>query len=160
MRSSTSIWSNPLYFLAFGFGAGTFPWMPGTIGTLVAIPIYLLLKDLPLSAYAILLGVFFLFGIWCCQITEKALGRSDHPGIVWDEIVGYLATMFSAPHGLVWVILGFVLFRAFDIFKPWPIDWLNRHLHGGFGIMADDVMAAVYSWIIIQMISAVLAFYV
>ncbi len=160
MRSSSlSIWSNPLYFLAFGFGAGSFPWMPGTMGTLVAIPIYLLMNDLPLSVYGILVLIFFIFGIWCCQVTEKALGIPDYPGIVWDEIVGYLVTMFNAPHGLLWVILGFVLFRIFDIFKPWPIDWLNKHLHGGLGIMADDVMAAVYSWIIIQMISAVLAFY-
>ena len=123
-------WRNPIHFLAFGFGSGAMPKAPGTWGTLAAIPIYLLL-------------LLTLVGIWLCHRTASDMGVHDHPGIVWDEIVGYLITMIVAPVGWIWIVVGFFLFRFFDIIKPWPIRWVDRHVHGGFGIMLDDVLAGL-----------------
>jgi phosphatidylglycerophosphatase A len=138
------------HFLAFGFGAGKAPVAPGTFGTLVAIPLYLLLMHLPWPLYAaIVLGMFAL-GVWLCQVTERDLGVHDHPGIVWDEIVGYLITMFMAPAGWVWIAAGFVLFRLFDIWKPFPIRQLERRIRGGFGNMLDDALAGFYALAVLQ----------
>jgi len=148
-----SIWTNPVHFLAFGFGAGTFPFAPGTCGTLIAIPLYLLIYDLPWIYYAIILGVVLIAGVWICDVAERVTGVPDHPGIVWDEIAGFLLTMFLVPHGLLWLTLGFVLFRVFDIWKPWPIAWFDRHLKGGLGVMFDDVLAAMYAWSILQLLA-------
>ena len=147
-----SVWKNPIHFLASGFGSGLLPKIPGTWGTLVAIPIYLLLSPLSLPLYALILLIMFLVGIWLCDVTAKAWGLYDHPAIVWDEIVGYLLTMYAAPHGWVWIIMGFVLFRLFDIWKPWPISWMDRRITGGLGIMLDDVAAAFLSWIALHLI--------
>lgn len=134
-----------VHFLAFGFGAGRIPVAPGTFGTLAAIPVYLLLMHAPWPAYAaIVLGMFAL-GVWLCHATERDLGVHDHPGIVWDEIVGYLITMFTAPDGWEWIVLGFVLFRLFDIWKPFPIRQLERRIQGGLGNMLDDALAGFYS---------------
>ena len=85
--------------------------------------------------------MMFVLGIWICGYSAKALGVHDHPAIVWDEIVGYLITMTALPAGLLWPIVGFLLFRLLDIWKPWPISWCDRHIQGGFGIMIDDVLA-------------------
>jgi phosphatidylglycerophosphatase A len=138
-------WRNPRHLLAFGFGAGAVRRAPGTVGTLVAIPVYLLLQHLPFTAYAALLVAGFVAGIWLCGATARDLGVHDHPGIVWDEIIGFLLTMALAPPGWGWVLAGFLLFRLFDIAKPWPIRWVDRRVSGGFGIMFDDVLAAVYA---------------
>ncbi|MEW6331025.1 MAG: phosphatidylglycerophosphatase A [Pseudomonadota bacterium] len=139
-----------VHFLAFGFGAGKAPVAPGTFGTLAAIPLYLLLMYLPWPLYAaIVLGMFAL-GVWLCQVTERDLGVHDHPGIVWDEIVGYLITMFMAPAGWVWIVAGFVLFRLFDIWKPFPIRQLERRIQGGFGNMLDDALAGFYALAVLQ----------
>jgi len=138
------------FFLAHGFGSGKLPWAPGTFGTLVAIPIYLLIYPFPYPLYAAIVGVMFVVGVWLCQITEQALGAHDHPSIVWDEIVGYLITMFMAPSGWVWVLMGFVLFRALDIWKPFPIRQIERRVRGGFGNMLDDALAALYAWLVLQ----------
>jgi phosphatidylglycerophosphatase A len=92
----------------------------------------------------------FVFGIWLCQITEQALGAHDHPSIVWDEIVGFLITMFMVPIGWEWMIAGFLLFRAFDIWKPFPIRQIERRVRGGLGNMLDDALAAVYAWFVLQ----------
>jgi len=148
--STFSIWTNPIYFLAFGFGSGLSPVAPGTCGTLAAIPLYLLIKDLPLIIYlAIVIGAI-IFGTYLCEETSKALEVHDHPGIVWDEIAGYLLTMTAAPHGWMWVALGFGLFRFFDILKPFPIGYFDEKVQTGFGIMLDDLLAAVYAWLILQ----------
>lgn len=133
----------PIHGLAFGFGSGLSPKAPGTAGTVMAIPLYLLFEGLPLLHYSVLLVVTFLLGVYLCHKTAEDLGVHDHPGIVWDEFVGYWITMFAAPAGWLWILIGFVLFRLFDILKPWPISWCDKHVDGGFGIMIDDVLAGL-----------------
>lgn len=142
--------TNPNHLFAFGFGSGLAPKAPGTFGTLAAIPIYWLIQDLSVPIYLAWLLVTFCVGVYWCHQSSKALGVHDHSGIVWDEMVGYWLTMFLAPAGWLWIILGFVLFRIFDIIKPWPIGWLDRHVEGGLGIMVDDILAAIYALIILQ----------
>lgn len=144
---------NPLHFAAFGFGSGCSPKAPGTVGTLVAIPIYVCFSDLPLLWYGLILVASFIFGVWVCDRASKALGVHDHGGIVWDEFVGYWITMFAAPQGWAWIIVGFVLFRLFDIWKPKPIDILDKKVHGGLGIMLDDVLAGLYAWGVMQLLA-------
>lgn len=136
---------NPIHLLAFGLGSGVSPVAPGTLGTLVAVPLYLLLEPLSLFSYLVTVAVAFVAGVWLCEQTSKDLGVHDHGGIVWDEIVGYLVTMALAPEGWLWMLVGFVLFRIFDIFKPWPIGLLDKHVGGGFGIMVDDLLAGIYA---------------
>ena len=143
MNSNRAILANPIHLLAFGFGAGLSPKAPGTMGTVVAVLIYLVLPSMPPIIYAGLVLLSFVFGIWICGKTAEDLGVHDHGGIVWDEFVGYWITMFMAPSGLFWVLLGFVLFRLLDIFKPWPIKWADKELAGGLGIMLDDVLAGI-----------------
>jgi len=145
-----SVWHNPIHFLAFGFGSGAMPFAPGTFGTLAALPVYLLMQPLNLWAYLVVVLVMLLVGIWLCHVTSRDLGVHDHAGIVWDEIVGYLITMIAAPSGWQWIVAGFVLFRFFDIIKPWPIGWVDRRIHGGMGIMLDDVLAGVLAWVVLQ----------
>ena len=134
---------HPVHFLALGFGSGLAPKAPGTFGTLAVIPVYLLLAQC--STFYYLAGVFALSlaGIWICDFTSQKLGVHDHPGIVIDEFAGYLITMIALPVSLFWVVAGFILFRLFDILKPWPISWLDKHVHGGLGIMLDDLLAGL-----------------
>lgn len=134
---------DPGHFLALGFGSGLAPRAPGTFGTLAAIPVYLLCAQLPLPGYLLAVVGAFLLGIYLCGRTARALGVHDHPGIVWDEVVGFLLTMAWAPPGSQWIVAGFLCFRLFDILKPWPIRVLDRRLHGGLGIMLDDVLAGL-----------------
>ncbi len=122
---------------------------PGTFGTLVGIPFYLLLRLAPTLIYALIVVALFLFGVWISQIAEKQLGQHDHRAIVWDEIVGFLITMFLAPAGWLWIFIGFLLFRAFDVWKPFPIRALER-LPGGLGVMADDALAGGYACLLLQ----------
>ena len=143
MNSNKAILANPIHLLAFGFGAGLSPKAPGTVGTAVAVLIYLALPSMSPIIYAGLVLLSFIFGIWLCGKTAEDLGVHDHGGIVWDEFVGYWITMFMAPSGLFWVLLGFGLFRLLDIFKPWPIKWADKELAGGLGIMLDDVLAGI-----------------
>lgn len=137
-------------FFAFGFGAGKAPVAPGTFGTLVGIPFYLVLLPLSAVSYAVVVLLMFGLGVWFCHVTEKGLGVHDHPGIVWDEIVGYLITMFMAPVGWVWIVAGFLLFRLFDIWKPFPIRQIERRIQGGLGNMLDDALAGVYALAVLQ----------
>ncbi len=143
---------HPLRFLAFGFGSGLVPKAPGTAGTLMAIPIYLFIQPLSLSVYLSIVAAFFLLGIWICQHTVTVLGTPDHSAIVWDEITGYLLAMTLAPAGWVWIVAGFVLFRFFDIVKPWPITWCDEHVHGGLGVMLDDLVAGVFAAVVMQVV--------
>lgn len=136
---------NPIHLLSFGFGSGLSPFAPGTMGTIIAIPIFLAMSQLPLALYILIVAIIFSIGCWTSAKTAKALNVHDHPGIVIDEIVGYLITMILVPVTWYWVILGFVLFRLFDIWKPWPISIVDKQVKGGFGIMIDDVLAALYS---------------
>ncbi|MEW8028913.1 MAG: phosphatidylglycerophosphatase A [Candidatus Thiodiazotropha sp.] len=137
--------SKPVHLLAFGFGSGLLPKAPGTYGTLVGIPFYLLLQPLSLSLYMLFVLLAFVAGLWICQRTSDDLGVHDHSGIVWDEIVGFLVGMAFAPPGWVWIVIGFLLFRLFDILKPWPILWIDRRVKGGLGIMLDDLLAGLYT---------------
>ncbi|ATG73160.1 phosphatidylglycerophosphatase A [Zobellella denitrificans] len=148
--------SNPLHLLALGFGSGLSPVMPGTMGTLAAIPLYLLVQGLPLWAYLGLLVLGFVAGIKICEAATRAIGRHDHGAIVWDEIIGFGITMIAAPAGWGWIAAGFVLFRFFDIAKPWPIRWFDRRVHGGVGIMLDDVIAGLFALACLQGLAAFL----
>lgn len=146
-----SVWRNPIHFLAFGLGSGAAPKAPGTFGTLAAVPLFIwFLQDLSATAYFIVLVVTSLVGIYLCGKTSKDLGVHDHSGIVWDEFVGFWITMWLAPAGWFYIVLGFVLFRLFDILKPWPISWIDKHVHGGFGIMLDDILAGIMSFVVLQ----------
>ena len=144
---------NPAGFLALGFGSGLVPLAPGTAGTLAAVPLYLLLQQLHPGFYLGLVCLLFLAGIPICAHIARQLDVHDHPGIVWDEIVGYLVTMIAAPAGWIWLVIGFVLFRLFDVAKPWPIRWCDRHVSGGLGIMLDDLLAGVFALIVIQLLN-------
>ena len=139
-------------FLAQGFGTGWSPLMPGTCGTLVGVGVYLLLPPLPLSGYFLITLSLLGIGIGICGRTARLIGNNDHPSIVFDEIVGFLITMIGAPDGWLWVVMGFVFFRLFDITKPWPIRWVERHFQGGLGIMLDDVVAGIFSLLCLQLI--------
>ncbi len=155
---SPSLLKNPIHALALGFGSGLAPRAPGTFGTLVGVGLYWLLQSMALSLtiyIALIVGCFFA-GIWICQYTANALGVHDHPAIVWDEVVGYLITMMFAPSGWLWMLIGFALFRLFDIWKPWPIRVIDRCMHGGLGIMLDDVLAAVYAAIVLALIAHIM----
>lgn len=141
--SFRSLLRNPVQFLAFGFGSGLAPRAPGTFGTLAAIPLYLLLVQGPWLFFATFVLVATLAGIYWCDRAARELGVHDHPGIVWDEIAGFLITMLLAPPGWPWLLAGFALFRLLDIWKPWPIRWADRKVGGGLGIMLDDVLAGI-----------------
>lgn len=142
--------TNPVHFLAFGFGSGLAPFAPGTFGTLMAIPLYLLMLKLSLVTYLIVIALVCLSGIWLCDKSSKLLGVHDHGGIVWDEFAGFFITMIAAPAGWIWIAIGFLLFRLFDIWKPWPISILDKKVEGGLGIMIDDIVAGVYALVCLQ----------
>jgi phosphatidylglycerophosphatase A len=144
---------HPVHLLSLGFGSGCAPKAPGTMGTLVGVLFYLPLQLLALPYYVAVVVFVSLLGIWLCGQTARALGVHDHPGIVWDEIAGYLLTMVAAPAGWGWIALGIVLFRIFDIWKPWPIGLLDKQLKGGLGVMADDLLAGIFSLTIMQIIA-------
>ncbi len=135
----------PLLFLALGFGAGLSPRAPGTAGTLVALPLAVLLQPLAWPAQLGVIVLAFAAGVFLCGRASAELGVADHPAIVWDEIVGYLLAVCGSA-GLAPLALGFLLFRGFDILKPWPISWLDRRVHGGLGIMLDDIVAGLAAW--------------
>lgn len=138
---------NPVHFLSLGFGSGLSPFAPGTFGTLAAIPLYLLIQPLSLSVYLLITLLTLVLGFYLCGQTAKALGVHDHGGIVWDEIVGFFITMIAVPLDWKWILAGFVLFRFFDIVKPWPIKWIDAKVSGGVGIMLDDVLAGIFALI-------------
>lgn len=148
-----SVWKNPYHFVAFGFGSGAVPFAPGTFGTLMAIPFYLAMQPLSPILYLLLLIGITLASMWLCDKVSKETHTHDHSGMCLDEIVGYLVTMFAAPKGFVWICIGFALFRFFDIVKPWPIDYVDTHVKGGVGMILDDVLAGVYSLIIIHILA-------
>lgn len=142
----------PACLLALGLGSGLSPKAPGTVGTLAAIPFYLLMQHLSLGMYLLVVLVSFMVGVWLCQRASDWLQEDDASPIVWDEFVGFWVTMIAAPTGWLWIVLGFVLFRFFDIIKPWPVSVADKKLHGGLGVMLDDVLAGGYAAILIQVI--------
>lgn len=147
------IWRNPLYFIAFGFGSGAIPFAPGTFGTLIAIPFYLLIRPINIYFYLALVLIFIMISSIICDRVSREMKVHDHPGINIDEFVGFFVTMIYAPSSWIWIIIGFILFRVFDILKPWPIRWLDENIKGGFGIVFDDVIAGIYASLILQLLS-------
>ncbi|WP_425443419.1 phosphatidylglycerophosphatase A family protein [Teredinibacter waterburyi] len=159
-QSSPAIGPNPRFsdllrdfklLLAFGFGSGLSPIVPGTMGTLSAVPFMLALLLLPLPAYLLCLLVASVFGVYLCGYASKRLGVHDHKGIVWDEYVGLWITFIAVPVSWQTLLAGFVLFRFFDMVKPWPISIADRKIHGGLGIMLDDILAGSAAWALMQL---------
>lgn len=140
---------DPLLWLAFGLGTGLAPRAPGTAGTLLGVLLQCGLVLLPVAWHYSVVLILVLVGIGLCGYAVRRLGVHDHPGIVWDEIAGFVLAMCFAPAGWQFLLAGFVLFRLFDIVKPWPIRWIDRHVHGGVGIMLDDLLAGVLAGILL-----------
>jgi phosphatidylglycerophosphatase A len=139
---------NPRDWPAFGFGFGLMPFAPGTWGSLPGIALWWITpKDIYWQSAVVMFC--FIAGIWLCGATARRIGVHDHGGIVWDEIVGMYLTLMAVPQQPAWVLGAFLLFRIADIWKPWPIRDLDHRLHGGLGIMLDDVVAALYAAIIL-----------
>lgn len=155
----TTDWRHPVLFFAFGFGSGLARKAPGTWGSLAALPCFVALSFLPPLFYWAFIVAATLFGFWVCGAAARLMNVHDHESIVWDEFVGqWLALTVLLPvsvwngQTLLWMLLGFGLFRFFDILKPWPISWVDRHVHGGFGIMLDDLLAGVFAGIVLAVI--------
>ena len=146
-------------FFAFGFGSGLSPFAPGTFGTLAAIPLYLILIQMSWPMYAWLVLIAFVVGVKLCDVTGGRLGVHDYGGIVWDEFVGFWITMFLISFTWQNVIIGFFVFRFFDIVKPPPIGWLDRKVSGGFGVMIDDVLAGFYSMLVMLLVDRYIPHY-
>jgi phosphatidylglycerophosphatase A len=141
---------HPAHLLALGLGAGLAPKAPGTAGTLIAFPIYWLAVGwLDAAGYLALLAALFLLGVWACERTGHALGAADHPAMVWDEVVAFLAVLFFTPAILAWQAGAFLLFRFFDILKPPPIRHVDRAIKNGWGVMLDDMLAAFYTVLVL-----------
>ncbi len=141
------LFAHPAHLVAFGFGSGLAPKAPGTVGTLLGLPLFWLIEaaatDRP-NQIALLVAAF-LFGVWACARAGRALGVADHGGIVWDEIVAFALVLVFTPPGWLWIAAAFALFRVFDILKPWPIRSADARLKNGFGVMFDDLLAAIYA---------------
>jgi len=142
--------SHPAHFLGFGFGSGLIPLMPGTMGSLAAIPLILLMSYLSLEIYLIITLISAIVGIKICDKVSADLGVHDHGSIVWDEIAGMMIVFIAIDISWHSLLIGFVLFRIFDILKPWPISFLDKNVHGGLGIMLDDLVAGVICLAIMQ----------
>ncbi len=136
---------DPVVFVAMGLGSGLSPKAPGTAGTLLTVPLVYFLQQQTFLVYALVTLFVLATGSWVCGYAAKKLQVHDHSGIVYDEVAGFLITMMLVPSGWYWMLAGFALFRFFDAAKPWPISWFDKNIHGGFGIMLDDVIAGVIS---------------
>ena len=150
---------SPAFWLASGLGSGLAPKAPGTVGTFLAVIPWLALRELPWVGYLVVVLATFAVGVWAAhQVIE--LIEVDDPGVVViDEWVGLWIGLFALPDGLHWLLAGVVLFRLFDIAKPWPVSWADRKLHGGFGAMFDDALAGVYTLLMIQAVAWLLPRY-
>lgn len=148
------------HWIAFGFGSGLAPKAPGTFGTLAAIPIYLLMSQLAWPYYLGLVLFFAILGVWACDRTARELGAKDPSAIVWDEFVGFFITMSVVPStqlttfhdAWLWILAGFLAFRIFDIWKPWPIRIIDERIDGGLGIMLDDVLAGLLAGLLLWVV--------
>jgi phosphatidylglycerophosphatase A len=154
-KLSASLLAQPVHLIAFGFGAGLVPKAPGTAGTLIAVVPAWLIAAWSWQAKAVFILVLFIFGVWICGESARRLQSHDHPAIVWDEVVGYLATCLVLPAEPLWLLVAFVLFRFFDIVKPWPIRDLDHRLHGGIGIMLDDIVAAAFAAVCLLLVRSI-----
>jgi phosphatidylglycerophosphatase A len=141
--------------LATGFGVGYSPVAPGTLGTLLAIPVYYFLSNISSPIYEITLIGFFFLSVWISENAEIFFGKKDDQRIVIDEMMGFLITMLWVPKTTHFIVIGFFLFRLFDILKPFPIRRLEKRLKGGYGVVLDDVMAGVYANIILHLVGRI-----
>lgn len=148
--TAKQIVKDPVMLLAFGFGSGLSKFMPGTLGTVAAIPLYFALLQTNDWVYLLFTLLSIVGGVFICDRAAKKLDVHDYGGIVWDEVAGFLITMLGIAFSWQSLLAGFALFRLFDIFKPWPIRWLDRHVEGGFGIMIDDVVAGIFAAIVMR----------
>ncbi|MET0378384.1 MAG: phosphatidylglycerophosphatase A [Spongiibacteraceae bacterium] len=146
---------NPIHLLACGFGSGLAPKAPGTFGTLAAFPLWYLLQMLSWPQYWVVVVAAFALGVFVCGRTAGDMGVHDHGALVWDEFVGLWVALACVPLDWFWIVLGFILFRVFDIWKPWPIRWFDRNLKGGLGVMTDDVVAGLLVLIILALLKAI-----
>ena len=142
------LFSDPAHFFALGAGVGLVPVLPGTVASLLGLPIFWLVGHLHWGLHWIILPGLFVLGVVASGRSARLLNDRDPSCVVIDEIFGMLFVLSLAPAGWIWLILVFFLFRAFDIFKPWPINLADMHVHGGFGIMLDDLLAGVYTLIV------------
>jgi phosphatidylglycerophosphatase A len=148
---------HPAHLIAFGFGVGLAPVAPGTWGTLLALPIFLLASPrLEPVEFLLMLAVMFALGVWACEVTGRAVGAADHGGMVWDETVAFLLVLFFAPATLPWHAAAFLLFRLFDILKPPPIRHYDRTLKNGLGVMLDDLIAAAYTLLVLAVVKTLI----
>lgn len=145
------VFSHPAHIVAFGFGAGLAPFAPGTFGTLLGWAIAWALPTESAGILLIVAGVLFLLGVWACEITGRHLGVSDHPAMVWDEVVAFLVILAIVPRTYFWQLAAFVAFRFFDIAKPPPIRYLERRYGGGLGVMFDDIVAALFALLVLAL---------
>lgn len=151
--SAAFLLAHPAHFVALGFGTGLAPVAPGTVGTLLAFPVYHVLAGrlAPPELLAVIAGLFGL-GIWACRRTGHDLGIADHSAMNWDEVVAFLLILAIAPSGLGWQVFAFLAFRFFDVVKPPPIRHFDRTIKGGFGVMFDDIVAAFYTLLLMAVV--------
>lgn len=152
MTTFRKVFSHPLHWIAFGFGAGLSPIAPGTVGTLVALPFIMAMSFLSLPIYIAITFFTIIIGTYAADWSSRDLKIHDHSGIVIDEIAGMMVVMLFVPINVLTLFEGFVLFRLFDIVKPWPINWLDRQIKGGIGIMVDDLLAALYAGVVLKLV--------
>lgn len=138
-------------WIASGFGSGFSPRAPGTVGSAAALLPWLWLRTLPLPYYALAVALAFAIGVWASTWVVRRSGVQDPQVVVWDEFVGVWIALAAAPPGWIWMLAGFALFRLFDIWKPWPVSWADEKLHGGLGVMLDDVFAGIYALLLMQL---------
>jgi len=144
--------AHPAHFFGLGFGSGLASKAPGTFGTLVGFPLFWLIFNYSFGVQLIIITALFLLGVYFCDVAGKALGVADHGGIVWDEIVAMMLVLtVTPPYWLSWLV-AFLLFRLFDIWKPFPIKQFDVKLKNGFGVMFDDLLAAIYAIISLKLI--------
>jgi len=158
--------AHPAHFIALGFGTGLAPLAPGTAGTLLAFPLFILLDwllpPLPLFGavvplyFLVVIAVFFVIGVWACARTGRDLGIADHSAMNWDEVVAMLLILLFTPSGWAWWAFAFFAFRFFDVVKPPPIRQIDRAMKGGLGVMFDDTVAAFYTLLLIALVKRIL----
>ncbi|GLQ92327.1 phosphatidylglycerophosphatase A family protein [Dyella acidisoli] len=145
--------ATPAGWLACGFGSGLAPVAQGTFGSLAAILPWLLLRQYSLSVNVLVIAIGFVVGVWACDVAGRALGVDDHRSLVWDEFIGQWIALLPALLAPWWaVVLGFALFRLFDVWKPWPIRYFDQHLKGGLGVMVDDVIAGIFAAVVLKLV--------
>ena len=143
-------------WIALGFGSGLVPCAPGTAGSLAALLPWLVLRQLPWPIYLVSLALAFALGVWACERAGRRIGVHDPGAFVFDEFVGQWIALIPALLAPWWAVAaGFVLFRLFDIAKPWPVRWADRHVGGGLGMMLDDVLAGALAALALALLLAV-----